>query len=109
MIGGIMEQTNYRGLAEFGLLVVAPQAPVCSALVRDIQDRWQPFVSWPAGDLATAAVLLNQSGKAVVTLAYIWRYTTAQGKTRTSSFSNLGSSMQMDVLCGRAEVAQDLS
>jgi hypothetical protein len=103
-----MKQTNYRDLAEFGLPLVPSHAPAFSAMARDIEDRPQPFGSWPTGDLSTAAVLLNESGKALVILAFIWRYTTAQGKTRTSSFSNLGSSMQMDVLCGRTAAVQDL-
>ncbi len=83
-----MKQPNYRDLAEFGLPLVTPEAP---------------------DDLGTAAVLLNQSGNAVVVLAFIWRYTTADGKTRTSRYSNMGSSMQLDVLCGRAKVVEDLS
>jgi hypothetical protein len=74
---------NYRDLAEFGLPLVPTEA--------------------------RAAELSNQSGKAVIALAFIWRYTTADGKTRTSHYSNLGSSLQLDVLCGRAKVAQDLS
>lgn len=101
-------KTTYRDLAEFGLPLVEPEAPSFSALVRDIENRPQPFGSWPTDDLRTAAVLLNQSGKAIVTLAYFWRYTTAEGKERLSRHSNLGSSMQMDVLCGRAKVAQDI-
>jgi len=103
-----MIQTNYRDLAKFGLPLVTPEWPAFSALVRDIEGHPQPFRAWPAENLDAAAVLMNQSGKAVVTLAFIWRYTSVEGKTRTSRFSNLGSSMQMDVLCGRAEVVQDL-
>ncbi len=103
-----MAKTNYRDLAEFGLPLVGPDSATFSALVRDIQNRPQPFGSWPAGDLDTAAVLLNQSGKAIVILAHIWRYTTAEGKTRTSRYSNLGSGMQMDFLSGQAGVIRDL-
>ncbi len=103
-----MAKTNYRDLAEFGLPLVGPDSATFSALVRDIQNRPQPFGSWPPGDLDTAAVLLNQSGKAIVILAHIWRYTTAEGKTRTSRYSNLGSGMQMDFLSGQAGVIRDL-
>ena len=99
---------KYRDLAEFDLPLVGPDAPTFGSLVRDIEDRPQPFASWPTGDLDTAAVLLNQSGKAIITLVYIWRYTTAEGETRISHHSNLGSSVQMEVLCGRAEVRKDL-
>src|SRR5258708_165160 len=102
-----MANTNYRDLSEFGLPLVGPDSDTFSALVRDIQNRPQPFGSWPAGDLDTAAVLLNQSGKAIVILAHIWRYTPAEGKTRTSRYSNLGSGMQLDFLSGQAGVIRD--
>jgi hypothetical protein len=74
---------SYRDLAEFGLPLIPAEAP--------------------------NAVLTNQSGKAIVALAFIWQYTMPDGKTRNNRYSNLGSSMQLDVLCGRAKVAQDFS
>ena len=37
-----------------------------------------------------------------------WRYTSRDGKARTSRFSNLGSSAQHDVLTGRSKVGRDL-
>ena len=42
--------------------------------------------------------------KAVVVLAYIWRYTSADGRTDTRWHSNHDLSMQTDVLSGRAGV-----
>ncbi len=45
----------------------------------------------------------------MITLRYVWRYTTTNGETRTSSCLNLGSSRQMDVLTGREKAARDLS
>ena len=101
-----MKRTTYRDLAEFGLPLVGPESPTFSALVRDIEDRPQFFGSWSPDDLDTAAVLLNQSGQAIITLAHVWQYTNAEGRTRTSRYSNLGSSTQVDVLCGLAEVGQ---
>jgi hypothetical protein len=101
-----MKRITYRGLAEFGLPLVPPGSPTFSSFVRDIENRPQPFGSWDTEDLETSAVLLNQSGKAIVTLAFIWRYTTAHGKTRTSHFCDLGSSMQLDVLSGRVKAAR---
>lgn len=71
-----------------------------SALVRDIESRSGPLMPWPALDLRTAAVLLNQSGKAVLALACVWRYAAADGRTGTHRISNLGSSAQMSVLSG---------
>jgi len=104
-----MAKTTYRDLAEFGLPLVSPESATFPALVRDIEARPQPFASWPASDLDTAAVLLNQSGKAIVTIAYVWQYKTPEGQTRASHFSNLGSSMQMDVLSGHSAVTRDLA
>jgi hypothetical protein len=103
-----MRQTNYRDLAEFGLTLVTPNDRAFPSLVHDIESRPQPFGSWPTGDLTSAAVLLNQSGKAIIVFAYVWRYTTVEGITRTSRYSNLGSSTQLEVLNGRAEVVRDL-
>jgi hypothetical protein len=97
-----------RDLVEFGLPLIASDAPEFPGLLEDIRSRPQPFGGWPMDDLSSAAVLLNQSGKAIVTLSYIWRFTDAAGKTRTSRYSNLGSSTQFDLLCGRGGVVRDL-
>src|SRR5712692_6634503 len=103
-----MPPAVYHDLAEFGLRFIAPDDSAYPGLVRDIQSRPQPFGPRPASDLSAAAVLLNQSGKAIVTLAYVWKYMMAGGHPRTSHHSNLGSSTQMDVLSGRAGVTRDL-
>jgi hypothetical protein len=102
-----MKESDYRDLADFGLPFVTPVDPTFAALVADIQSRPQPFGPQPTGDLSTAAVLLNQSGKAIVVLAYVWRIARTDGQTTSSYHSNLGSSMQIDVLTGRTEVARD--
>jgi hypothetical protein len=101
-----MTQTKYHDLAEYNLLLVGSEDATFSSLVSNIAKG---DLERAGGDLERAAVLLNQSGKSVVTLAYIWRYTTAEGKTGTNSHLNLGSSTQMEVLCGRAEVTRDLT
>ena len=103
-----MPKTTYRDLAEFGLPLIGPESPAFDALVRDIENRPQPFPFSTIGNLDTAAVLVNQSGRAIVALAYIWRYTTADGKTRASRCANLGSSAQMDFLSGQSGVIRDL-
>lgn len=102
-----MPSSGYHDLPEFGLPFVTPEDPKFPGLVQEIQKRPQPFGLQPTGDLSNAAVLLNLSGKAIVTLAYMWRYTMSDGRTRTSRHSNLGSSMQMDALTGRSGVAHD--
>jgi hypothetical protein len=103
-----MPETQYRDLAEFGLPLVAPGALEYDALVREIQSRPEPFGSWPSGELDTAAVLLNRSGQAIVTLAYYWRYSTSAGTSYAGRYSNLASSMQTEVLSGRGHVRRDL-
>jgi hypothetical protein len=45
---------------------------------------------------------------AIIAVEWFWRYTSRDGKTRTSRFSNLGSSAQRDVLTGRSKVSRDL-
>jgi hypothetical protein len=103
-----MRQTSYRGLAEFGLPLVTPNDPEFASLVRDIESRPQLFDLPPVGDTDAAAVLLNQSGKAVIALAHVCRYTSVEGVTRTSRCSNLCSGMQLDMLTGQAKARQDI-
>ncbi|HKD09460.1 MAG TPA: hypothetical protein VKB79_26380 [Bryobacteraceae bacterium] len=104
-----MIEMVYRDLAEFGLLFITPEAPAYAVRVREIQIAPWPF--GPAIDTPPerAAVLENHTQSAIVTLTYVWRYTTATGETRTSHHSNLGSSRQMDVLTGREKAVRDLA
>lgn len=104
-----MGNTVYRDLAAFGLPLVTPAQPEFASLVHDIQSRPGPFGSWPIDDLSNAAVLLNETGSAILSISYSWRYTTARGGAHTSHCSDLGSSsIQLDVLSGRSEVVQDI-
>jgi hypothetical protein len=103
-----MTQTNYRDLAEFGVPLVTPKDLEFRSLVLDIESRPDPFNHWPIDEINSAAVLLNQSEKTIVALEWVWRYTSAEGAVRTSHYSNLGSSMQLEVLNGHAEIARDL-
>ena len=104
-----MGNTVYRDLAAFGLPLVTPAQPEFASLVDDIQSRPGPFGSWPIDDLSNAAVLLNETGSAILSISYSWRYTTARGGAHSSHCSNLGSSsIQLDVLSGRSEVVQDI-
>jgi hypothetical protein len=98
-----MAETSYRDLAEFGLPFVTPDDPAFPELAREIESRRDPFDPRPTGDLDPAAVLLNQSGKAIVGFSYVWRYTTVEGVTRPSRLCNLGSSVDLEVLTGRAK------
>ena len=103
-----MPKTVYRDLASFGLPLVTPAQPEFASLARDVESRPEPFGSWPIGDLANAAVLLNETGQAIVAISYSWSYTGETGGARRSHYSNLGSSMQLDVLTGRSPLNRDL-
>jgi hypothetical protein len=99
-------RSAYRDLAEYGLPFVTPSDAGFDALVEDIRSRHR-LGPPPPPQLDYAAVLLNQTGKALITLAWIWKFTDSAGQTRTHSSCNLGSSIQMDVLAGRAPVQRD--
>ena len=103
-----MGLVTYTDLAEFGLPLITPGQPEFRSLVHDIESRPQPFGNWPVDDLTKSAVLLNQSGSAIVGISYVWRYVTATGTAHTSRCSNLGSSVQLDVLTGRSGVTRDI-
>ncbi|HXR77008.1 MAG TPA: hypothetical protein VN737_13600 [Bryobacteraceae bacterium] len=100
-----MVSIGYRDLAEFGVPFATPKDADFPALLRDIEGRWQMFEHGAAD--GRSAVLINNSGKSIVALAYIWRYKTANGETRISYHSNLSSSMQMDVFSGRIGAVHD--
>lgn len=103
-----MGNTIYRDLAAFGLHLVTPAQNGFASLVHDIESRPEPFGSWPIDDLSNAAVLLNETGNAILSISSSWRYTNVRGGTHSSRYSNLGSSsIQLDVLSGRSEVVQD--
>jgi hypothetical protein len=103
-----MAEVTYSGLAEFGLPLIANHDPSFDALVNDIESH--PGRG-PARTVAVsdwAAVLLNNTGRAIVAVECFWRYTSRGGKARTNRFSNLGSSAQRDVLTGGSKVGRDV-
>jgi hypothetical protein len=102
-----MAPTKYYGLPKFGLPLITLEDQEFAELLREIQNRPHPFGPPLIDHAHGAAVLFNRSPKAIVALAYVWRYTSRDGETRTSRHSNLGSSLQMDVLAGRTGVARD--
>src|SRR5689334_13073386 len=99
---------TYTDLAEFGLPLVTPGQPELNSLVHDIESRPKQFGNWSLDDLTKSAVLVHQSGDAIVAISYVWRYVTATGTPHASRYSNLGSSAQLDVLTGRAGVTRDI-
>jgi hypothetical protein len=109
---GCMAETRYNGLPEFGLPLIAKDDRSFDALVKDIEGHPGPGIALglaqPVVVSNRAAVLLNNTGRAIIALECFWRYTSHGGNARTSGFSNLGSSMQRDVLLGRSKVSRDL-
>jgi hypothetical protein len=103
-----MIETIYRDLAEFGLPLITPGEPAFDLRFEEIRNIPQPLGPDIDHIPDRAAVLENQSESVVITLRYVWRYTTTDGETRTSSCLNLGSSRQMDVLTGQEKAARDL-
>lgn len=103
-----MPRRSYVDLARFGVRLVPPDDPRFPALRDDILSRPQPFPHWPAGDAPNAAVLLNESGKAILVLAYEWRFECADGTSSFARYENLSSSQQMDILLGRNPIPRDL-
>lgn len=103
-----MADTLYRGLAQFGLPVVIPGDPSFDDLVRDIESQPGPGPAPPPVSPERAAVLANNTGNAIIVLAWFWRYTGHDGQAATNWISNFGSSAQRDVLTGRSSARRDI-
>jgi len=104
-----MADTRYRGLGEFGLPLVTPNDPSFDDLVCDIESRPGSGPAQPPVSPERAAVLVNNTGKPIIVLAWFWRYTGHDGKATTSWISNFGSSAQRDVLMGRSSARRDIN
>ena len=105
-MAAVKMQIVYHDLADYGLPLVTPDQPEFVDLVADILSRPRRFGNCPPEEIPTAAVLLNRSGKTIVTLSFLWRFTNGEGHTPTWRFSNLGSGTQFDVLSGRTGVVR---
>ena len=92
-----MPQTHYHGIPEHGLPLVPQDAPEFAGLVQDIKACPESFGHWPTRDLTRAAVVVNQTGRAVVALVYLLDHATGKGKKRASTVTNLASSTQNGV------------
>ena len=103
-----MPKLSYRDLPEFGLPFILPDDPLFASLAGEIESAMGQVPIIPEAIPERAAVLLNQSGKAILGLEYFWRYTTAGGQTRQSRCFNLNSGMQRDALAGRSKVVRDI-
>lgn len=96
-----MSRTTFRGLPEFGLPLITPDDAAFPMLVEEIRSVPKPF--GPGGDrkLGPSVILKNVTGRWIVAMTYVWRFTYSDGKTRAHWRSTFGSSTQMDVLAGR--------
>lgn len=93
-------QTFYRDLAEFGLPFVTPEQPEFSALAQEIRDRLPAFPARISGDLDGAAVMLNNSGKIVLSLSVLVRFSSDTRYTRKNHFTSLLSGRTLGLLSG---------
>ena len=100
-----MVEARYSGLDEYRLPLIARDDPSFDALVSDIESRTGPGPALPAVVSDNAAVLLNNTGTAIVAFEWFWCYTSRSGDIRISQFSNFGSSAQREVLSGRSKLA----
>lgn len=103
-----MAEVRYRGLPEFGLDLVGSHEADFDRLKSEIGTGPGPGPIRPFASSDPGAVLINNTGRALVVLAWFWRYAGAAGTGRTNRFSNFGSGAQRDVLNGRSKVWRDL-
>jgi hypothetical protein len=101
-----MTEVTIRDLAGFGLPLVAQDDPSFPVLAAESESRPAAERLQPS-DKDGGAVLLNNTGRAIIWVEWLWRYTGHGGKPRISRFSNLTSSAQWDVLSGRSKVWRD--
>lgn len=104
-----MLEIGFRGLAQFGLPLVTAADERFAGFVREIEESPWPAPGFGPGDFDAqrAAVLLNESGRAIIAYSILWRYANAGGKERTHRISNFGSSAQREALCGRSAARRD--
>jgi hypothetical protein len=95
---------KYRDLPEFGLHFVPFEDARFPELANAILAQPRPFpIPMPdLDDLRESAVLLNESGKAIVALSVAWTFD--EGRFGTRYASNLASNAQLDFFMGIGEV-----
>jgi len=98
---------TYSDLAEFGLPLVTPENPDFARLADEVRNQLSsPMQQFMEGDGNAIAVLVNQSGKTVLSLAVVFRFEDAEGHRSTNHFSGPfpGGGLH-DVLTGAAPVS----
>ena len=97
-----MPDVRYRDLPEYGLLFVTPSDAPFQSLVEGIA-KFPLIGPEPPQTVETGAVLLNQSGKTIITQTHVWAYTNSDGRTFSTRRSDLVSSAQIDALTGEQD------
>ena len=97
--------TTYSDLAEFGLPLVTPDDDDFARLAEEIRSRPSPMQRFMDSDLSGAAVVVNQSGKTVLSLAVVFAVVDADGHRSRNHFSGSfpGAGLN-DVLTGAVPV-----
>ena len=96
---------TYIDHPQWGLHLVGAQDPQ----FLDLLPNFDGAVHVPETiDSHRSAILVNDSGKAIVVLGYIWVYTCVDGSKPIARHSDLGSSTQLNVLFGIRPVMRDL-
>lgn len=96
-----MSKITCRGLPDYGLPLIPSSDPAFAALAAGVQSHWG---SVPEIVSDRAAVLRNQSGKAIVALVATWKFAHSD---RYTHLGTLGSNAQLEVLMGRIPVPND--
>jgi hypothetical protein len=92
-------------LAEFGLPLVTPEDADFTRLADEIRNRLSPAQRFMEGDRTGVAVVVNQSGKTVLSLAVVFAFQDAEGRRSTNHFSGPFSAGGLgDVLTGAVPV-----
>ncbi len=100
-----MPEAVYHGLASDGLPLVTPSDEAFPTRFRSIRANcWFPV---PEVRHEPAAILVNLTGQTILAFAVVWRYTNPAGETRTHTRYTLGSSRQVEALCGRSGPGPD--
>jgi hypothetical protein len=85
--GGARVNITYCDLAEFGLPLVTPADADFARLAEEIRNRSLPMRHLMDANPGGAAVVMNQSGKTVLSLAVVYTFTDADGQRSTNHFS----------------------
>jgi len=96
---------SYSDLAEFGLPLVTPEDPDFARLAEEIRSRPSAMQRFMEGGASGVAVVVNQSGKTVLSLAAVLSFEDAEEHRSTNHFSGPFSTDGLpDVLTGAAPV-----